>query len=161
MYHASYLIASSGSSFSLNNDSGTIGISFMNDCDIDALLMQLRTEGFRSGNGLTLHFEHIRGNALLPVIDIYLNLEQKNKPEKRNYVGAMALYGIGESSEESTEHDGAGQDRVFDVGPVFSRVRNQSNWSKAQFNLTLIYYKSLPAGATLTIGRIALNYYEK
>jgi hypothetical protein len=160
MYKVSILIASTNNSFALKNDSSTIAIDFMNDYDIDPLLLQLHSDGFHSGKLLSLHFENLRGNDLLPVIDIYLNLDEENKPKETNYVGSMALYGLGESSTVSHKHDGYGQDRIFDAGKVFSKVRRQTNWSKKKFNLTLISNHPLPADATLVIGRIALYYNE-
>jgi hypothetical protein len=160
MYSVSQLIASTSISFLLKNDSRTIVIDFMNNFDIDSLLMQLHSDGFHSDKNLSLHFDNIKGNDLLPVIDIYLNLEQENRPKENNFVGSMALYGLGESSVKTHEHDGAGQHRVFDVGQVFNKVRSQSNWDKKQFSVTLIPYHSLPVEATLTIGRVAL-YFNK
>lgn len=159
MYRASQLIASANN-FTLKNDSRTIPIDFMNSCDIDSILMQLRSDGFHSGKSLSLHFENLRGNDWVPVIDIYLNLDQESMPKEKNYVGSMALYGLGESSIASREHDGSGQHRVFDVGQVFNKVYRESNWSAKQFKLTLLPYHPLPIDATLTIGRIALYFYE-
>jgi hypothetical protein len=160
MYRVSKLIASASVNFSLKNDSGTIVIDFINNCDIDSLLMELSSDDFDLGNCLSLHFENLKGNDLLPVVDVYLNLYDECVPNEKNYVGAMALYGLSESSTESHEHDGSGQHRVFDVSQVFSTVCSQCNWSKKHFKLTLVPYHSLQIDASLTIGRIALYFNE-
>ncbi|TWJ03199.1 hypothetical protein JN11_00736 [Mucilaginibacter frigoritolerans] len=154
-YRISQLIASTDN-FSWKGDVQTIVIDFVNHNDIDESLSQFRSTGFNSGHSLSLLFENMRGNDLVPVIDIYLNLDQEDKSEEKNYVGSMALYGLGESSA----NDGAGQDRVFDVGEVFSQLHNQPNWSDSQFKLTLIPSRSPNKDALLTIERIALYYYQ-
>ena len=97
---------------------------------------------------------------MLPVIDIYLNVERGNEPAERNYLGSMALYGLSESSLKSSEHDGAGQERIFDVGEVFTKIYNQSDWSDNQFRLTLIPARPIPKDASLTIGRVALYFHQ-
>ncbi len=159
-YRVSQLIASNNINFRLKNDSRTFVIAFADNFDIDPILMKLRSDSTRSGNNLSLHFENLKGNNFLPVIEVYLNLDRENKPEETNYVGSMALYGLKESSTVSDEHDGSGQDWKFDVGQVFNKVRGQSNWSKKQFKLTLIPYHPLPIEAVLTIGRIELYFNE-
>lgn len=160
MYSASQLIASASVNFSLKNDSHTIVVDFKDNCDIGSLLKQHGSDGLNSGKNLSLHFENLRGNDLLPVIDIYLNLGDERAPTDKNYVGAMALYGLGESSAESGEQHGAGQHRVFDVSRVFHTVSSQLNWSEKQFKLTLIPNHSLPKDAILTIGSITLYFNE-
>jgi tyrosinase len=160
MYRISKLIASTNASFSLKNNSQTVAVTFLENWNIETLLLQIDSQSSGSAKNLSLHFENIRGNDLLPVIDVYLNLERENMPEENNYVGSMGLYGLGESSTPSQEHDGAGQERLFDVGAVFARVHSQSNWSNKQFNLTLIPNHSLMADAILTIERITLYFNE-
>ena len=160
MYRVSQIIASTKSNFLWKNDSHTIVVGFMDDCNIDSLLKQLSSNGSHSGKNLSLRFENLKGNDLLPVIDIYLNLEQENTPKEKNYVGSMGLYGLAESSIESPGHDGSGQHRIFDVGQVFNSVCTQANWSEKQFKLTLMPYNSLSTDATLAIGRILLYFYE-
>jgi hypothetical protein len=129
-------------------------IGFMNNCDIGSILMQFTSDGPNPGKNLSLHFENLRGNDLLPVIDVYLNLGQGEAPNDKNYAGSMALYGLGENS------DGPGLHEIFDVSGVFLKVRSQSNWSEKQFTLTLIPNSSLPNDAILTIGSITLYFNE-
>jgi hypothetical protein len=160
MYRVSQLIASNNADFSLKNDSRTIVISFMNNYDIDPILVKLRSADLNSGSNLSLHFEHLTGNNFLPVIEVYLNLDNENEPKETNYVGSMALYGLKESSRVSHGHVGSGQDWTFDVGEVFNKVRGQSNWSTKQFKLTLIPYQPLSTKAVLTIGCIELYFNE-
>ena len=160
MYKTSKLIASTNTNFELKNDSQTIVIDFVDNSDIDSLLLQLRSAGFYSGKTLSLHFEKMKGNNGLPNIDVYLNLDQEKRPKEKNFVGVIALYGLGESSTPSPEYDGSGQHLVFDVGEVFSKVRSQSNWSEKQFKLTLLPYHPLPPDAYLTIGCIDVYFYE-
>jgi hypothetical protein len=154
-YRISQLLASTDN-LSWKGNVQAITISFVNHNDIDESLSQFRSVGFNSGHSLSLLFENMRGNDLIPVIDIYLNLDKEDKPEEENYVGSMALYGLGESSA----NDGYGQDRVFDVGEIFSKVNKQANWSDSRFKLTLIPDRSSTKDADLTIGRIALYYYQ-
>jgi hypothetical protein len=151
-YRTSQLIASTSSSFQLRNDSRTIVVDFKKGYNIDSLLKQLHSGD--SKKSLSLHLQHIKGSEVLPPIDVYLNLEHGNEPNDSNYVGSMGLYGLPESSE----HDGSGQDKIFNVGPVFSRVRDQRNWSDKQFKLTLFPVSPLPG--PVTIGRVALYYFE-
>jgi len=160
MYKTSTLIASTHTSFRLKNDSNTIVIDYEENCDIDSLLLQLHSTGSSSGKNLSLHFEKLKGDDGLPNIDIYLNLEQPNSPNEKNYVGTLSLYGLGGSSTPSPGYGGSGQSMVFDAGEVFSKVRKQSNWSKKQFKLKLMPERSLPTGAKLTIGRIGLYFHE-
>ena len=150
-YRTSQLIASTSSSFQLRNDSRTIVVDFKKEYNIDSLLKQLHSG---SNKSLSLHLQHIKGSDVLPPIDVYLNLEQGNEPNDSNYVGSMGLYGLPESSENG----GTGQDKIFNVGPVFSRVRAQRNWSGKQFKLTLLPISPLPG--PITIGRVALYYFE-
>jgi hypothetical protein len=155
MFRVSQPLASANVNFSLKNDSQTIVVDFMNNYDIDALLWRNYP-----GDIFSLHFENLRGNDLLPVIDVYMNLEDERAPEDKNYVGSMALYGLSDSSANSKAPHGPGQHRVFDVGQVFRNVSSQSNWSKKQFSLTLIPYRSLPPNAILTIGLITVYFNE-
>jgi tyrosinase len=157
-YRVSDLIASTHSTFVLNNDRHTVVVGFLNNFNVGPLLMRLCSDGFRSGSGLSLHFENLRSKDLLPAIDVYLNPE--NTAKEKNYIGSMGLYGLSESSAEPGGHDGSGQNRIFDVGEVFTKVCDQPNWSDKKFDLALIPDKPLPPEATLNIGRIALYYYE-
>ncbi len=161
MYSVSQIIASTSNNFELKNDSHTIVIDFMNNFDINSLLILFHSSGFHSRNTLSLHLENISGSGSLPVIDIYLNLNQENLPNEKNHVGSMALYGLSASSNKSIEHSTSGQNRIFDVAHVFNEVRNQSNWSKKKFKLTLIPYRSLSMGTILTIGRVALYFHQE
>jgi hypothetical protein len=162
MQRQSQLIASSAANLSWSGNSAAIVVRFTEGFHMDALLKGLRVEGSHSGRGLQLRFEQIRGEDGLPVIDIYLNTDPDHQPGKRNYVGAMALYGLGDSTAgEAGGPEGKGQYRLFEAAPVFARVRHQSNWSARQFSITLMPQDELPAGTTLTIGRVALYYYEE
>lgn len=160
MYRITTLIAATTNDALLKNDFCTVGITFINNCDIDSILMQIRLDNIVSGKTLSLHFENLRGNDVLPVIDVYLNLEQESTPREKNYIGSLGLYGLPESSTDSSELYGSGQHRVFDVSRVFNKVRNQSNWSKKNFGVTLISNNLLPINAALTIGRISLYFNE-
>ena len=160
MYHASQLIASSDINFRLTNESRTIIVDFTSDDNIDFILTQFRSNRPDFRGRLSLHFENMTGDGMLPVIDIYLNLESENEPAEKNYLGSMALYGLSESSAKSSEHDGAGQERIFDAGQVFTKVYNQSDWSDNQFRLTLIPARPIPKDASLTIGRVALYFHQ-
>ena len=160
MYHASQLIASSDINFRLTNESSTIIVDFTSDDNIDFILTQFRSNRPDFRGRLSLHFENMTGDGMLPVIDIYLNLERENEPAEKNYLGSMALYGLSECSAESSEHDGAGQERIFDVGQIFTKIYNQSNWSDDQFKLTLIPARPIPKDASLTIGRVALYFHQ-
>lgn len=160
MYHASQLIASSDINFRLMNESRTIIVDFTNDGNIDLILTQFSPNSAGPRGRLSLHFENITGDGMLPVIDIYLNLERENEPAEKNYLGSMALYGLSESSVKSTEHDGEGQERIFDAGPIFIKMHQQSNWSNDQFKLTLIPARPIPNDASLTIGRVALYFHQ-
>ena len=157
-YRISNLIASTNSPFVLDDHHQTVAVDFLDNFKVDSLLTQLCSDGLRAGSGLSLHFENLRSKDLLPPIDIYLNVD--NKPKEDNYIGSMGLYGINESSADSDGHKGSGQNRIFDVAPVFAKVCSQSNWSDKKFDLSLIPDKPLPPGTTLNIGRIALYYYE-
>lgn len=160
MYYASQLIASSGNNFRLMNESRTILVDFTSDSNIDFILTQFRSNIPDFRGRLSLHFENMTGDGMLPVIDIYLNLERWNEPAEKNYLGSMALYGLSESSVKSSENDGAGQERIFDVGQAFNKIHNQSNWSDDQFELTLIPGRPIPQDASLTIGRVALYFHQ-
>ena len=159
-YNVSKLIASTNKASTLNNYSRTVILDFINDYDIDTLLTQSGSNELRLDSNLSLHFENLMGNDSLPVIDIYLNLENENVPNDDNYAGSMALYGLSESSAESHEHDASGQNRVFDVAKVFKTVCEQSNWSKKQFSVTLIPNRSFSNKTDLTIGRVALYFHK-
>ena len=160
MYHASQLIASSDNNFRLMNESRTVICDFTDDSNIDFILTQFRSNNQGPRGRLSLHIENITGDGMLPVIDIYLNLERENEPAEKNYLGSMALYGLSESSAKTSENDGAGQERVFDAGQVFNKMHNQSNWSDNQFRLTLIPARPIPKDASLTIGRVALYFHQ-
>ena len=156
-YRVFELIGSTNSTFTLKSESGrhSVTVDFVHGPEADTILRQLCSDGLRSGSGLSLHFEHLRSDDPLPAIDVYLNLENVNTPDEKNYIGSMGLYGIVESTV-----DGTGQDRIFDVGAVFIRVCLQSNWSPEKFSLTLIPSRPLAPETELSIGRIALYYYE-
>jgi hypothetical protein len=160
MYSVSQLIATTNSKHTLKKGNNTIVVDLLKDFDIDTLLQELRTSEFSTKSSLSLRLEQLQGNDLLPIIDIYLNLEQKNLPNELHYVGSMGLYGLGESSTASNEQDGYGQNKIFDVGMVFDEVYKQSNWSKKHFELTLIPSLPLQRTAQLTIGRIALFFHK-
>lgn len=155
-YRSSQLIASAHVDFSLKNDARTITIDFRDDSATKAILQQLHSPDFLSRFNLSLHFENLKGNDVLPVIDVYLNLENEFLPEETNYVGSMALYGIVESSTASAEHDGSGQHRIFNAGQAFVNAYNQSNWSEKQFKLTLIPSDGFVEDA-LVIGRVVVR----
>lgn len=156
MYHVSQLIASANVNFLLKNDARTIVVDFLDNSFVDALLKQLPSSDFSATYELLLHFENITGNDLLPVIDVYLNPERENAPEEKNFVGSMALYGLGERSTPSKEHDGSGLHVILKAGRPFCEASRHLNWSAKQFRLTLVPASSLPADAILKIGRVAL-----
>jgi len=139
MYRASKLIAATTSGFSLKAPR-TLVIDFAEGADIDLL----------RNKKLSLHIEHIRGKGVLPVIDIYLATAQGQAHHEENYIGGLGLYGL----EESTENDGPGQDRVFDVSKAFAGRHSK------QFALSFVPTQPLPADAGLTIGRVALYCHE-
>lgn len=157
-YRLSKLIASTRNAIVLNDDRQTAVVHFLDDIDVDPLLTSLCSNGLSAGSGLSLHFENLRSNDWVPAIDIFLNVE--NTPKDKNYIGSMGLYGLYESSAESGGQDGSGQNRIFDVGPVFTEVCHQLNWSTKKFDLALIPNKPFAPGAILNIGRIALYYFE-
>ena len=160
MYYASQLIASSDNNFRLTNESRNVIVNFTSDSNIDFVLTQFRSNSPDFRGRLSLHFENITGDGALPVIDIYLNLERENERGEKNYLGSMALYGLSESSVKSLEYDGAGQERIFDAGPIFIKIHQQSNWSNDQFKLTLIPARPISNDASLTIGRVALYFHQ-
>lgn len=158
MYRASQLIAATDKPFTMKGDPRTIVVGFVNNLDINSILVQLPSNGTGPDNNLSLNFEHITSNDTVPVIDIYLNLDGPGAQTGQNYVGPMSLYGLAESSAKSDGHDGGGQLRIFDVSGVFRGISKQPNWLNKQFSVTLTPSQSLPDGASLTIGRITLYF---
>lgn len=140
-------------------DQRTVMVGFR-DQAATLVLQQLSQDTSGTEKSLSLHLEHMTGNDLVPVLDIYLNLEDEHEPVEERYVASMALYGLGESSTPSQEHDGRGQDRVFDVERVFEKASRRVSWSEKQFRLTFVPNGPLPADAVLEIGRIALYLNE-
>ncbi len=156
-YRVFKLIASSDAGFSLTNDAREIVVRFAGDFDMNTVLQKLVDH---SGSGLSLHLEHMTGNDLVPNIDVHLNHGNQHEQAEENYVGSMGLYGLGESSASLAENNGAGQERVFEVTPVFAKMNKDAGGSATEFTLTLHPNPALPAGAVLHIGRVALYYYE-
>lgn len=153
---ANQIIASSNGSFSLKEDTHSIIVDFLDNSYVDALLKKLPFSDFLSAYDLSLHFESITGNDQLPNIDVYLNPERENAPKEKNYVGSLALYGLGERSTPSKEHDGSGLHVILKANRPFNEASHQINWSDRQFRLTLIPASALPSDAILTIGRVSL-----
>ena len=152
MYSSSQLIASVEGDFSMRDSSQTIIIDFANDYDAAFLWQQLRLPDFHSKYRLSLHFEHLTGNDLLPIIGVYLNLDE-HSPREQNFIGSLALYRL---SESSAAIGSPGQHRVIDAGPAFKKASEQAGLSEKKFRLTLISHKEFPAGARLRIGCIML-----
>lgn len=152
-YISSRLIASTEAPFLLKEDQRTVAVGFRDQAAAGLVISA-------TGKKLSLHLEHMTGNDLLPVLDIYLNLEDEHLPAEEHYMASMALYGLGESSTPSKGHDGQGQDRVFDAEAVFKRISRHASWSEKQFWLTFMPGGPLPADAVLKIGRIALYLNE-
>lgn len=155
-YTHSQMIASADLNYSLKPGIHTIEVVFINKSDVNSVLAQLGSSVFHSTHDLSVHFEHLTGNDLLPVIDVYLNLEDEHFPDEANYIGALALYGLGESSVHA-----GGQNRVFDAETAFRHAIQQPNWSEKQFRLTLIPASPLNKNAVLQIGRITLYSHLK
>ncbi len=159
-YLRSEQIALANLHYSVSNSFITIAVDFAKNCDIQAVLNKLGSNNSKGAHKLSLHFDKLVGNDLLPIIDIYLNLENTNQANEKNHIGAMAMYGLGESSMPLSENKGAGQHRVFDAGMAFVNASHQPNWSNKQFWLTLIPYQLIPTQAKLNIGQIALYFHE-
>lgn len=160
MYLINQLIASTRQPFSLEGGERTMYVHFAEDSDIDALLDKLSSANDHRAK-LSLHLDQLRGNDLLPVIDIYLNLPDEASPAADNYAGSMGLYGLTESSAITATNDGVGQHRIFDVGDLFCKLRHQPGWSHELFRLTLVPARTLAIDAALTIGRVDLYYTEE
>src|SRR5215469_13224794 len=121
-YRVSELVASTNKVLILDNGRRSFDVDFLNNSFVDSVLTRLCSPGLPADSGLSLHFEHLRSDESLPVIDIYLNLERIDRPDNKNYVDSMSLYGIVESTVE-----GSGQDRVYEMEEVFARVCGQAN----------------------------------
>lgn len=159
-YRSSQLLASTDSGFSLTDHSRALTLYFSGSSELNSLMESFKKADFQSRYDLSLRFENLKGNDSLPIIDVYLNLADEQIPQEDHYVGSMALYGLGESSEETEKHPGSGQDRVFDIGSTFTKVMTRTG-SEKQLKLTLIPERALPAHAVLTIGKVSLYWHEK
>lgn len=151
------LIASATLNVSFVNHPKTISVSFLKNSAVDSILEKLRSASFNAENSLSLHFIGLKGKGVFPIVKVYLNLENPEELEEQNYLGALGLYGLEESSTPSSTHGGGGMHVILDVGKVFQRMRKIQNWSGDDFNLTFVVDGEISEEAELVIGKIELR----
>ncbi len=99
---------------------------------------------------LTIHFEKLHGFGSLPLIKVSLN---GNKYE----LGALALYGLTESSTAGLEHNGHGQQHLLEYQEVPSALLADLLKTNKPNYITLSLEKPLAPDASLSIGRLTLS----
>ncbi len=99
---------------------------------------------------LIAHFEKLHGFGSLPLINVSLNGNEYQ-------LGALALYGLSESSTAGLEHDGHGQQHLLEYQDVPSTLlADLLNTNKPNY-ITLSLERPLAPDASLSIGRVTLS----
>ncbi len=160
-YVSSRLIAADNIDLSLSSDIHEITLSYLPDSVTKTLLQELASKTSIEEYDLCLHFEKITGKGVPPVIEVYLNLAEGEKPKQDNYAGALGLYGIETSSTAGLEHDDSGQHRILEVSQLLSQLSKNPNWSDKGLKITLTLGTTLPVGSVIEIGRVSLYLHKK
>jgi len=89
-----------------------------------------------NSRSLSVQLLHIRGQASLPIIDVYFNSEGHNDPHL--YAGSLALFGLRKSSDSKQIHGGVGLDEMLNVTDIVKHAIRTNNWSDSTFTLTFV-----------------------
>lgn len=129
----------------------TIRVNFIDSQRTKSILQNISANSETHSN-LSLHILHIRGFETIPLINVYLNIE--NNPSGEEFlVGSMALYGL----QRSSQPGGIGLHEVWDATKVFELASQQENWSDKDFTLTFVSQSRLPGNSHLSFERIELH----
>lgn len=108
---------------------------------------------------LFLNLENVRGTAGSTVLKVYVGLPGSSgaADDPDNFAGTVGLFGLGKASDSSGDHSGEGLTYPVEVSKIIDKLRDKEGFDAGRLDVALVPFRPIPAGTTLSVGRISLT----